>query len=258
MYLIIGGDGSLGKNLSSYWGEKEIKFHSSTRRSELASETRPFIDLEDPNSINLLCKYDVVVLLAAISKLSYCEENPILSRKTNVINTYKIAKLLSETKAYILFISSNQVFDGTVPFVGYDNVRMPVNEYGRQKVEVEDLISKLPKYGILRLTKVIHHELELLIDWENKLKNGIDIYAFDDMSLAPVYITDVLSKIDNIIKNKSNGVFQCASDQDISYYDFAMKFAKEKGFSSKNIKRVSCKNRDILFSIPKYTSLMGA
>ena len=67
MYLIVGGDSAIGKALGNYWENNNTDFHSSTRNLELASEARPFIDLENLNLSNLDYFYDVFRLLVRVT-----------------------------------------------------------------------------------------------------------------------------------------------------------------------------------------------
>ncbi len=257
MYLIVGGDSTIGKALGIYWKSNNTVFHSSTRNLKLVSETRPFIDLENLDLANLDYFYDAVILCAASSKLDECEKHPNKTKNINVIKTFKLAKQLSKTGAFVLFLSSNQVFDGRIPFRKINDKKNPVNEYGKQKSEIEELISGLQKYGILRLTKVIYFELPLFKQWYDSLSKGLKIKAFTDMTFSPVDINDVILKINDLMKNKINGIYQCSGDRDISYYDYAVDFAQQHGFSQNLVQRDSYKNNGVSFFSPPYTSLLS-
>jgi dTDP-4-dehydrorhamnose reductase len=255
MYLIVGGDSLIGKKLGECWERKGIKFHTSTRRKSLVSDSRPFVDLENDEAFDLPCKYDVAVMCAAISKLNECENNSSLTRKINVIHAYKLAELLSKSGAFVLFISSNQVFDGQIPFRKIDDKKSPINEYGRQKDELECLVSKLPRYGVLRLSKVVYSELPLFLQWKKLLSKGKEITAYKDMNFAPVDIQDVIFKINLLVQNKLNGIYHCLSGSDISYYKYAIQYAISYGFSADLVKSISYKTSDITYIPPVYASL---
>ena len=84
MRLIIGGDSKIGEKISSNWDNQKLKFHSSTRRKELISKQRPFIDLSDLNHLNLEFNYNAAIFCASQTSLSECESNPKESRGINV------------------------------------------------------------------------------------------------------------------------------------------------------------------------------
>ena len=254
MHLIVGGDSVIGQALAKYWRRKGIVFHSSTRKKKLVSENRPFINIESGNfqNLNRTYNYDTVILCAAISKLSECEKNPDKTRIVNVVNIFKLAKQLNKSGSFIIFLSTNQVFDGKTPFRKTDDKKDPINEYGRQKNDAEELIKRLNRYGILRLTKVVYPELEIFTRWNKSLMNKESIYAHKSISLSPVDINQVVSKIDSIAKRKQTGIFHCSGHVDISYYNFAIQYAKDNKFKESLVNE-SLEKTSI--NIPLFTSL---
>ena len=255
MHLIVVGDSVIGKNLGNHRDKNNIDFHSSTRNLGLSSKTKPYIDLENLDLTNLDYPYDSVILCAATSKQDECERHPNRTRNINVVNTFKLAKQLSKSGAFILFLSTNQVFDGNTPFRKINDKKNPVNVYGKQKSETEDLISGLEKYGILRLTKVIHANLPLLSEWRKNFSKGLKVKAFEDMTLSPIKIDDVVHRIDSLIRGQKNGLYHYSGNDDISYYDFAKQYAKQLKFSEDLVQKSSYRKSNISYHIPNYSSL---
>ena len=166
MVLIVGGDSAIGTALSKYWENRKILFHSSTRHKELQSDSRPVYDLANTRTFKKLLDYDSAVFCAAITDMLACEHKPKKTRSVNVSGTIDLIKKLSINKTHILLLSSNQVFDGKYPFQHCCTPRNPINEYGKQKAEVEEFIENIPNSCILRLTKVLHPDLRLLKNWK--------------------------------------------------------------------------------------------
>ncbi len=255
MHLIVGGDSVIGKALGNYWEKNNIDFHSSTRNLGLSSKTKPYIDLENLDLINLDYSYDSIILCAAVSKLDECEKYPNKTRDINVVNTFKLAQKLSNSGAFVLFLSTNHVFDGKTPFRKTNDKKNPINEYGKQKSDAEDLISGLCSYGILRLTKVIYPNLPLFLEWNKKFSNGLKVKAFADMTLSPINISRVILQINYLMKNKINGIFHCSGNRDISYYNYACEYAKQHSFSENLVEMASYRDSKILPPPPSCTSL---
>jgi len=218
--LILGGDSLIGSALFKHWSsDKHIQCYSSTRHKGLVSNSRPYIDLKKPELFKIHRRYyDVVILCASRSSIADCDLNKKQTRIINVDNTYFILERLSQLGTHIIFLSSNQVFDGTAPFKKNNDSKNPVSEYGKQKADAEDLIGSLKSFSILRLTKVIHPELPLFLKWKNMLDNGQKIRAFKDVYLSPIDIKKVIEKIDFLVKEKVVGIFHCSGNKDISYY----------------------------------------
>ena len=253
--LVVGGDSQIGLALSDFWRENNIPFHASTRHKGTVSNNCPLIDLNNVETFKNL-KYKSAIICAAITDIAECENNPNKTRKVNVEGTIKLVNQFSKKGIHIVFLSSNQVFDGEHPFQNSNAARNPITEYGRQKAETEIIIERLPHTCVLRLTKVIHPDLPILKNWEEKLSIGEKIYAFSDMTLSPISIEDVVTKIDNLVRNRSEGIFQLSGNFDISYYEFAQKFTKEHGFPKKLVIKNSWKNI-LTYAPPKFNSLVN-
>ena len=255
MRLIIGGDSFLGKNLSSFWNQKNILHHATTRNKLLVQDNRPFLDLANLENLDFKTTYTSAVMFAGYTRLQACEDDPLITRKINVEASYNILKYLSSIGVFVLCLSSYQVFFGNKPFAETTDTKSPVNEYGKQKAELEDLVSNLDAAAILRFTKVINEEDDLLTSWLNKLENNQPIKAFTDMSVSPVTLDEAISKIDSLLENRVKGIHHCSGKEDISYFKFAQNFALEKGFSSELVKEDLVRSKGLNFHVPIYTTL---
>ena len=257
MYLIIGGDSIIGRALSAFWKEKNIPYCASTRRREQVDETRPYIDLATLSWPELeIGQYDAVVFCAAATKLSDCEEHPETTRVINVDATVALAKLMALRGCYLLFLSTNQVFDGTKPHRKVSDHVCPINEYGRQKVDAEQLIRQEPRSAVLRLSKVIYPDLPLLRQWESHLQAGQSIEAFTDMYLAPISLEKVVKRIDHLVQNKETGIFHLSGEKDVSYYSFAKSNFSNIPNADKLIGKSRVSEANFLgLQSPRYTSL---
>jgi len=75
----------------------------------------------------------IVINAAAISEPAACESNP-------PVFPASFAAAAKEISARFIHISSEQVFDGNNPPYRVDDLPSPINLYGRQKVESEQLV----------------------------------------------------------------------------------------------------------------------
>jgi dTDP-4-dehydrorhamnose reductase len=256
MYLIIGGDSNIGKELSNHWTKLNIIHCSSTRRLAQVNKMRPYVDLAAKEWSNLgVVRYDAVVLCAAVTKLSECEEHPIETAKINIESTISLANFLSLQGAYLLLLSSNQVFDGSKPFRHVSEQVCPINEYGRQKVEAEKQILKLPSSAILRLSKVIHDNLKSLNKWEADLQMGKSIEAYDNLYISPISMIKVLMKIDELLKYRKQGIHHLSGEFDISYFNFLNEYFKNKPNAKKLIKKIKYFSENNINNSSFYSSL---
>jgi len=259
--LIVGGDSTIGRALADHWRDKKILFHASTRRRNQISPERPFIDLSLGCWPDNLDRYAGAVLCAGISRLAKCEHNIDDARRVNVTNTARLAKTLTESGCFVLFLSTNHVFDGTKPLRTVAESVCPINEYGRQKAAAEKQLLPLQKLAILRLTKVVYREMPLLKHWRQDLLDGKVIYPFSDMTFAPIWLSEVIQCVDSLVNTPQHrhGIIHL-SGQDQSYYDFATHLFADLARQSHQIKPDSYKNTEALalIAIPKFTSLGSA
>ena len=162
--LIVGGDSSLGKCYIKHCEDNKLKFKYTSRRKTIPNDVLYF-DLKNLNfEVFNDYSFDFVIFFASVCNQDFCENNREESYLINVENTQKSLQVFSKISKRILFISSNTVFDGKQSFMSFDDETNPINEYGRQKLEVEKWISiNLSNVSILRLSKVIHPYLKLIL-----------------------------------------------------------------------------------------------
>jgi dTDP-4-dehydrorhamnose reductase len=202
----------------------------------------------------LITKFDIIFFCISITSISFCENNLIESRKINVYNTISLIKNFQDKGSFIVYFSSNQVFDGIIDKTGTDIRPNPQSEYGRQKVLVENEIKKLSNIAIIRLTKVVDHNFSLFQFWVYNLKNNRKINPFQDMYMAPIWIDDLSNFLYFFISNPKSGIYHVSAESDISYQDAAIYIANKLKLNLKLIIPISYKEFGINFA-PKFTSL---
>lgn len=83
---------------------------------------------------------DAVILTAAATDVSWCEHYPVESREINVAGAKIVAEEVADVGVRLIFLSTDYVFDGSAgPYKAGDEPR-PINVYGRQKLEAEQII----------------------------------------------------------------------------------------------------------------------
>ena len=125
---------------------------------EIISLTRKELDLGDTDAVRSWFKshdYDYVFHTGAMAQTADCEKYPELTHRINVDCTKEIATACKEKNARLIFISTEQCFNGKTeegPFKE-DTSLCSVTAYGNHKVECEDFItSSLEDYIILRFS----------------------------------------------------------------------------------------------------------
>jgi dTDP-4-dehydrorhamnose reductase len=234
MRLLVGGDSEIGAATHRYMREREGLVVATTRRADRVAPDRPFLDLaaplddwEPPRGTTAAC------IFAAVARLAACAADPAGSARINVTQTLDLTERLLRRGIHVLFLSTNQVFDGSVPHVPAEAPASPVSEYGRQKAHTEAALVRHMEadapLAILRLAKVVSADMPLIRGWMDALAAGRPIRAFHDMTMAPVATPQVACAIDCILRERARGVFQLTGPRDLTYADVGRFVARRLG-----------------------------
>ena len=159
--VVTGASGMLGRVLREELKEHEIVGTALTRtRGNLHR-----LDLTDKTSTESFIrtiKPDIIVHTAAERRPDVSQKDPEGTVRVNVDATKTIAEAAKEVGAWVLYISTDYVFDGTNPPYSPGDKPHPLNFYGETKLKGEEaLINILPDAGILRLG-VLYGKVEFL------------------------------------------------------------------------------------------------
>jgi dTDP-4-dehydrorhamnose reductase len=209
--LLTGASGLLGRAL----------FPKLSRRDDLAitavaySRAAPPLvkaDIRDPEAIERLfaaAKPDFVVHAAAERRPDVVDKDPAQARALNVAATEAMAAACARHGAFLLYISTDYVFDGTNPPYYPDSPVHPINEYGIMKLEGERRVAEIlgggaaPRaaalripilYGpVERLEESSVSELALLL--KRREPCAVEHWA----SRYPAHVDDISAAIEKII-----------------------------------------------------------
>ncbi len=227
MQLIIGADGLIGGALSQGFSRQGHP-HLMTSLRPVGGQIKldlggSFETWELPHA-----QIDTAFLCAAQTSLKSCEEDPERSALINVTNTVKLAARLLDAGAFVIFLSSNLVFDGLKPFYAEDDVPNPKLEYGRQKARAERALLELSgNVAVVRLSKVVHPGMALFRSWADSLRNGGVIHPYSDLMMSPISLDFTVEAIEKIALKRAGGITHLSSDRELSYEDCARMLAKE-------------------------------
>ena len=255
--LIIGGDSNIGKRLCVLYKSHGLNVITTTRKQESVNQNNIFLDLSQDTSKWEVPSFNIKIAFfcASITSIDFCNKNPDYTKLVNVINTVSLIKKITKLGVYIIYISSNTVFDGNTPFAKGNDFRNPKTEYGKQKVLVENEISKLgDNIGIVRVSKVLSNSIPLFNNWISELKKGNEIRAYNDMYFSPISFDFFIESLFMITQMKLSDIIQISASNQISYFDAIMYLSKKYQINESLIITRSYKQDDINFS-PNYTTL---
>jgi len=140
------------------------------------------------------------ILCGGQTRIAACEDDPAGTRRVNVDGTLRLAEALSRLGLTVVWFSSDYVFDGAAALYSDDAPTSPLNEYGRQKAEVE---RRLPGVCggdclILRLGKVYGTtpgDGSLLAEMAALLCAGREVRAARDQIFCQVHVDDMAAAV---------------------------------------------------------------
>jgi dTDP-4-dehydrorhamnose reductase len=218
--LVVGADGMIGGALLRRLRSLGRPALGTSRRHELPGQVR-HLDLAQPPATWDGPPVSVAYLCAAVARLDACRRDPEGSARVNVEGTCRLAAALAATGAFVVYLSTNQVFDGTVPNRRPEEAPCPQSEYGRQKAAAEQQIARLGTAAVLRLTKVFGESVPLFAGWAAALRRGERIRPYADMWMAPLPVSCVTTVLQRLGRLGRPGIYHLSGGRDVTYAEAA-------------------------------------
>jgi len=237
--IIIGGCGFVGRNLVRYFQNCETIEAISVFDNE-SMGNRKHITQYDVNFIHgdireyepleaAISGCDVIIHLAADTRVMDSIENPDMNFDVNVIGTYNVLKAARHHKVKsLIFASTGGAILGEVePPVREDMFPQPTSPYGASKLFGEAYLSAFfHSYGIsscaLRFSNVYgpgsFHKGSVVAHFFKKILAGEPLVVYGDGTQVRDYlfIDDLAQGVINAIQSKSSGVYQLGAGRPTS------------------------------------------
>ncbi len=235
---IAGASGLIGYNLFNFLSRKEkvIGTCLSHKKNGLVN-----FDLLS-GDFSLFDPCDWVVVAAAVVKIDDCLKDRELARRINVEKTSEFISYLASRKIKVVFLSSDQVFDGAKGNYSETDPPAPVNLYGKLKRETEQFIEgNIRDYLILRLSQTYSRNLEeksIYSDVYSNLKDKRPVKAAFNRIFNPTDVIDLSGWIYAALKKNIAGLYHLACPKTMSRYDFALWVAEENRLDKRLIEKI--------------------
>ncbi len=247
----------LGSRLVTAFEHRGANVWGSTRNRAKVAGKRIYLDLAETVSAFAppFSGNGTAIICAAQTSIDQCQRNPRETRRINVENTVALARQLADVGMFVVFLSSNSVFDGSTGFPRSGDLPNPQHEYGRQKADAEQgLLTMGTATAVIRFSKIVAPNMPLLRGWVRNLRSGEAIHPFYDAVMAPVSATFATELIYQVAVRKRPGITQASASDDISYADAANYLATCIAAGANLVNPSSCKNFGAL-AFPKHTTL---
>ena len=226
--LVVGVDGEIGSYVFSDLQHAGFETLGTSRKeSHISEAVHANWDLRDELFPVEFQELTAAVICASMDPKA-CDLEPKLAREVNVSATIRLATELVRRGIFVLFLSSNSVFDGRVSFAGIDNEVEPRNLYGKLKAEVEQELLTLGGSAVLRLTKVISANSPIVRFWRGEGGDSERPVAFDNVLVSPIEINHVSGAIQDILRSRTPGVYHLGGLNEFTFADLAVDYFKNE------------------------------
>jgi dTDP-4-dehydrorhamnose reductase len=260
-YLLVGGDSEIASATFAHMQRRGLSVIATTRRAERLSAGRIFLDLASPLAAwQPPPKTQSACVFAAVGHLVDCHRDPTGSALINVTRTVELVGRLVSWGVHVLFLSTNQVFDGSRAHVPTTAALSPVSEYGRQKALTEtrlnSSIASGAPVGILRFAKIVAPGMALLRQWQKTLAAGQPVYPFRDMFMAPTPVGVAAAAITALLTEQCSGIWQLSGPEDVSYAEIAVHIGRRLQADSALVQPIAAASAGMpTGSTPRHTTL---
>lgn len=184
-------------------------------------------------------KPDLIINLAALTSLEYCEKNPENSWLTNALGPENIGLVANELDIPVVYISTAGIFDGKQEYYNDFDSPNPLGIYAKSKYDGELFtLRHVRKHYIFRAGWMMGSGVTKDKKFVNKIYKQIkdgkkELFVVDDKLGTPTYTHDFANGIFEITKTELYGLYNQVCKGDCSRYDVAVEFVRLLGLKDK-------------------------
>lgn len=176
-------------------------------------------------------KPDIVVHAASLTDVDKCELNQELAWKVNVEGTKNIIEAAKNAGSFLMYISTDYVFNGKKGCYKEQSMPDPINYYGVTKLKAEELVQTQEKFFIGRPSVIygstpaagkVNFALWLI----ETLRKGEQVRIVTDQWNTPTLNTNLAEMTLEVAERQLTGIFHLCGATRLSRFEFAQKIAE--------------------------------
>lgn len=190
------------------------------------------MDITDKDKVWQILKnlnFDFFLHLAAYTNVAEAEKNKELCFKINVEGTKNVFEAVETKGKKFIYISTDFVFDGTVPPYFEDSKPNPPGIYGQSKYQGEKIVKD--EAMIIRISYPYRAKFEKKPDFFRKIKTYLEekkpLKMIIDSLMTPTFIDDIAYGLKYLINNYSPEIYHLVGTKAISPYEAAIIIAEK-------------------------------
>ena len=261
-FLVTGSAGLVGRQVIKDLLQSYTQVYSCYNNSKPEDGIATPLDLTSSDDIIKVVdstRPDVIIHLAAMTNVDLCETQKDLATKINAKATAVIAEQAKKLGAFLVYVSTDYVFDGEKGMKTESDTPNPIGYYGKSKLEGEIAVYDLASNRCIVRTSTpfgIHptrKSFPLFVAENLQAKKVIS--AITDQYTSPTYVPNLSRMIIEISSKKIQGIFHLAGATRISRYDMAMMVAEKLGLDKNLLKSTKLEEMNWTAKRPRDSSL---
>ncbi len=217
-------------------------------------------NFEQVRSVLADARPQLVIHCAALTDVDGAARQPELAYHINGRGTQTVALACAQVNAALLYISSNEVFDGTAstPYREFDTPR-PINPYGYSKLAGEWFTQRLlQRFYIVRTSwltgpggRNFVHRIQQLADERGQLQVVTDEVA------SPTFVPDLIKALLRLIETEQYGLYHFVNAGHCSRYEYAKKILALTGRAQVSVEPITLDQYPRPSTPPKFSPLLN-
>lgn len=238
--LITGAAGRLGRQL-----RQQLAAAHDLISTDVLGDVDVTVDLTDYEACCRLLRDngpDIVLHAAAWTDVDGCARDPQRALSANGLATAHLAAHTSNRGIPMLYLSSNEVFDGEMgrPYAEYDWPN-PINPYGYSKWYGERALAQVnPRHYIVRTAWLFAHGggnfIQAILAAAGA---GKPLRVVTNEVANPTYANDLAAAIAQLIESERYGIYHLVNKGAVSRWSFARHILDYAGYTATPIERIS-------------------
>jgi len=229
--LVTGASGLLGSKVVKLTEHSfEVIPTHNTRSFFKDSIKMDITNGDEVSQVVVKMKPDVVMHVAAETRVDHCERNREEAWKVNAEGTKNVAVACGKINAKLIYVSTDYVFDGERGLYVESDEPNPVNYYGWTKLKGEQFVRENCQDHVIARTSVLygwHSWKTNFALWViESLRGGEPITVVNDHYNSPTLADNLAEVLLEMVETDLSGVFHTAGSERINRYDFAVEIAK--------------------------------
>jgi dTDP-4-dehydrorhamnose reductase len=260
-FLVTGSAGLVGQQVVKYLSKSNQVFscYNESKPEYGDSVKMDLKNYEMISSVLTEIKPDVVIHLGAMTGVDICEKEKTAASEINTKATEIIAKECSKLNSFLVYVSTDYVFDGNFGMYKEDDVANPLGFYGKSKLEGEKAVQNFSTNWCIARTSTpfgLHPTKKSFPMWviEN-LQKQKQIDVLIDQFTSPTYIPNLSRMLIEISERRITGIIHVAGASKISRYQMASMVSDKLNLDGTLLKQISMNKMKWVAQRPKDSSL---